>query len=113
MKIITLAATAIIVLATTSVYAADEFATLKGVTATPMAASELDAVKGLHLHAFNAAGNLILLGGPGINESLLTYDNGSDDGGLVHNGYHGLCVAGPISIPPAGMGPSTGLNQCP
>ena len=99
MRIITLAATAIIVLATTSVYAADEFATLKGVTATPMASSELDAVKGLKLHGFNPAENLILLGGPSIQTRLETYDNGNDLGELVHNGYHGLCRAGPISIP--------------
>ena len=50
MRIITLVATALFVLAATSVYAADELATLNGVKATPMASSELAAVKGLHIH---------------------------------------------------------------
>ena len=109
MRIITLAATAIIVLATTSVYAADEFATLKGVKATPMASSELDAVKGLHIHGINPAGKLILLGGP------RRHNNGSPEaeaGELVHNGYHGFCVAGPISVPPIGPGGVATLAQC-
>jgi len=109
MKIITLAATAIIVLATTSVYAADEFATLKGVTATPMASSELDAVKGLHIHFLDANGNFHLAGNP-FNAGVgfdNWYLNGSPDGDPVHPSYHGLCVAGPISIPTFG-----GSSQC-
>ena len=52
MRIFTLVASATIVLAMSigSASAADELATLDGVKATPMASSELDAIKGMHVH---------------------------------------------------------------
>ena len=113
MRITTLIASAIIVLATSigSASAADELATLNGVKATPMAASELDAVKGLHIHGINPHGKLILLGGP------RRYDNGSEEAAngemfSVHNGYHGFCVAGPIGVPPIGPGGVGTDPQC-
>ena len=89
-----------------------------------MASSELDSVKGLHVHFRNPGQNVTITGmGPttglhfagnpdnsGIGDGNW-YDNGSPDGGLVAPSYHGLCVAaggpGVISIP------SMGASQCP
>ena len=62
MRIITLLSSALITLAATTGVASDaDFATLKGVTATPMASSELEAVKGLHFHfvTYGRAGLLL------------------------------------------------------
>jgi hypothetical protein len=88
------------------------FATLGGVEAVPMAPAELDAVKGLHIHFLDANGGFHLAGNP-ENEGIGTgnwYLNGSPDGQPVHPSYHGLCVAGPITIPPV---PPNFLSQCP
>lgn len=95
MRITTLVSAAAIALAATigSVSAADQFATLDGVTANQMTSSELAAVKGMHIHFFDANGVIHLIPAP------RTLDNGSADGGLVIQAYNGLCVAGPISIP--------------
>ena len=90
-----------------------QFATLKNVKATPMSSSELAVIKGAHVHfiepgngfsKFHEAGNPENQG-IGVGN---WYDNGSADGGLVSPSYHGLCVAGPISIPTFG-----GPSQCP
>jgi hypothetical protein len=72
-----------------------------------MASAELDAVKGLHIHFLDANGGFHFAGNPEKTHNW--YLNGSPDGQPVHPSYHGLCVAGPISIPP---GPN-GLSQCP
>lgn len=98
-----------------SVAAADDFATLKGIKATPMQASELNAVKGMHVHFLDANGGFHLAGNP-ENNGVGTgnwYLNGSPDGQPVAPSYHGLCVAGPISIPPVGPGGVPTDSQCP
>lgn len=93
---------------------AARFATLRNIKASPMSSSELDAVKGLHVH-FIEPGNgfdKIHLAGNPENKGIGTgnwYDNGSPDGGLVAPSYHGLCKAGPIGIP---VFPGQ-LSQCP
>lgn len=97
----------------TAPVALNSFATLRGVQALPMASSELDAVKGLHVHFLDANGGFHLAGNP-ENKGVGTgnwFDNGSvnNDGSvaLVAPSYHGLCVAasvGRISVP--NFGPS-------
>jgi len=93
--------------------AADEFAALKGVTATPMASSELSAVKGLHVHFVNRNGGSPQ-GGPhlaGRLDGKNWYLNGSPDASPVAPSYHGLCVAAGT---PSGIGiPTGGASQCP
>lgn len=88
-----------------------QFATLKGLKATPMASSELDAVKGMHVHFLDAGGGKLHLAG-----DIKTENNwknlGGTDGNPVAPSYHGLCVAhasGGIFIPT--MGPIT--TECP
>ena len=96
-----------------AVFAADTFATLDGVKATPMAASELGTVKGMHVHFVNRNGGSPQ-GGPHIAGRLDEknwYFNGSPDGELVAPSYHGLCVAAGT---PSGIRiPSMGASQCP
>ena len=115
MRIIELLSYALITLvATTGVASAADFATLKDVTATPMASSELEAVKGAHVHFIDPNGGFHLAGNPD-NSGVGTgnwYLNGSPDGNPVAPSYHGLCVAGSISIPPLGPGGPT-APQCP
>ena len=92
-----------------------EFATLRGVEAVLMPFSELEAVKGQHIHFLDAHGGFHLAGNP-ENQGIGTgnwYLNGSPDGEPVHPSYHGLCVAGPITIPPVGPGGVPTLSQCP
>jgi hypothetical protein len=68
------------------------FATLKGIKAVPMAAKELDAVKGQHVHFWNP-------GAPFPGEPHIAGGNNTDHwknlygDGFVANSYHGLCVA--------------------
>ena len=117
MRLTTFLSAAVITFAvsTGAASAADDFATLKGVKAAPMAASELQAVKGLHIHFLDANGGFHLAGNP-ANKGIGTgnwYLNGSPDGDPVHPSYHGLCVAGPITIPPVGPGGVPTLSQCP
>jgi len=110
MKIVTGALAAGLALAATMTVSADELATLKGVKATPMTSSELEEVKGMHVHFLDANGKIHLAGNP-ENKGIGTgnwYLNGSPDGAPVAPSYHGLCVAGPIVIP-TGPNPS----QCP
>lgn len=119
MKLISFVSAAVVAGGAVSVALADDgFATLGGVKAAPMAAAELDQVKGLHVHFLDANGGFhvngnfngfIHSGKPnnGIGEENW-FLNGSPDGQPVHPSYHGLCVAGPIIIP-TGPNPS----QCP
>jgi hypothetical protein len=98
------------------------FTVLAGVKATAMAANELDAVKGAHVHFLDPSGGFHLAGNPenkgvGIGN---WYDNGSPEaeaGHLVAPSYHGLCVAaaGPsgILVPATGPGGVPTLPQCP
>ena len=98
-----------------AVSAADDFTALKGVKATPMAASELAAVKGMHVHFLDANGGFHLAGNPD-NKGIGTgnwFLNGSPDGAPVAPSYHGLCVAGPITVPPTGPGGVPTAPQCP
>lgn len=69
-----------------------QFATLKGVKAVPMAAKELKAVKGLHVHFWNPGAPL---GGPPHLAGANNHDNWSNlyGDGLVAPSYHGLCKA--------------------
>ena len=97
------------------------FSALASVKATPMAASELSAVKGAHVH-FVKNGRLHLAGNP-ENSGIGTgnwYNNGSPEaeaGHLVAPSYHGLCVAAGtpsgIVIPPVGPLGLPTLAQCP
>ena len=85
-----------------------QFATLKGVKVVPMAAKELDAVKGLHVHFLNPGNNTQFFGEEGLH---LAGINNTDhwknlyNDGFVANSYHGLCQArgnGTIFIEPGG-----------
>jgi hypothetical protein len=102
--------------------AAKSFSVLAGIKVTPMAASELDTVRGAHVHFLDPNGGFHLAGNPG-NNGIGTgnwYNNGSPDsvenGALVAPSYHGLCVAAGtpsgIQIPPSGPDGPT-LAQCP
>jgi hypothetical protein len=74
---------------------ATQFATLKGVKAVPMAAKELDAVKGMHVHFLNP-GNNTQYGEEGLHlAGIHNFDNWSNlyGDGFVAPSYHGLCVA--------------------
>jgi hypothetical protein len=72
--------------------ASTQFATLKDIKAVPMAAKELDAVKGLHVHFWNP-------GAPFPGEPHIAGGNNTDHwsnlygDGFVANSYHGLCKA--------------------
>ena len=107
--------------------AADEsstkpFAVLAGVKAIPMAASELKALKGAHVHFLDPTGGFHLAGNP-ENSGVGTgnwYNNGSPEaeaGHLVAPSYHGLCVAAGrpsgIMVPATGPMGETTLPQCP
>lgn len=89
-----------------SASAADDFATLKGVKAAPMAASELEAVKGQHVHFVTPSKNTQHFGVEGLQlagdvktENNWSNDWGGSDGMPVAPSYHGLCVATGLSGP--------------
>lgn len=89
------------------------FATLKGVKAAPMSSSELDAVKGLHVHFITISNGKLHIAG---NEFHHNWSNewGGTDGQPVAPSYKGLCVAhgnGSIFIPTGPGNPVT--LQCP
>lgn len=98
--------------------AAGKFSILAGIEATPMPASELETVRGQHVHFLDPNGGFHLAGNP-ANSGIGTgnwYLNGSPDGQLVAPSYHGLCVAAGtasgILIPPISPeGPTA--PQCP
>ena len=77
------------------------FVTLKGIKAVPMAESELEAVKGQHVHFVDpGSGEIHLAGNP---EHQNNWENlGGSDGKPVAPSYHGLCVAAGYSGPSAG-----------
>lgn len=106
MRIITLLATTIIVFAANIglVSAADDFATLKGVKAIPMAAAEMGAVKGMdhHFTVLLPSGETVRHdtdqhqdaigdGGKGKNFVLITFSDGVER--LVAPSYRGLMKA--------------------
>lgn len=71
------------------------FAALKGVNATPMAAQELKAVKGLHFHFMTPAEKLLLVNIQKGNGGTPTPnpDPSSTPPFIVGKGYRGLCGA--------------------
>jgi hypothetical protein len=97
------------------------FAILAGVKATAMTPSELNSVRGTHVHFNDPNGKFHLAGNPdnkgvGIGN---WYNNGSPEaeaGHLVAPSYHGLCVATgtPSGIFISAFGPEgPTLPQCP
>ena len=101
MRIITLLSSALIALAATTSAAADDFATLKGVTATPMASSELEAVKGTHFH-FITPSNNELLGVTGLHvvNTQIGHDGQPTPNADPSPGYRGLCVTSLTAVGP-------------
>ena len=92
---------------------ATTFATLKNLKAVPMAAKELDAVKGQHVHFLDPGGGELHLAGDVKTEN--NWENiGGSDGKPVAPSYNGLCVAAGYSGPSAGaiLIPG-GQFQCP
>lgn len=89
------------------------FATLKGVKAVPMAAAELDSIKGMHVHFLDAGGGELHLAGDIKTEN--NWENlGGTDPAPVAPSYHGLCVAAGYSGPSAGaISIPGGQFQCP
>lgn len=95
----------------TPVAAPAQFTTLKGVKAVPMASSELNAVKGMHVHFLDAGGGKLHLAGDVKTENNWA-NIGGTDGLPVAPSYKGLCVAhanGGIFIPTRGAI----TTQCP
>lgn len=91
------------------------FATLKGVKAAPMSSSELDAVKGLHVHFITIKNGKLHLAGDIKTENNWSNEWGGTDGHDVAPSYKGLCVAhgnGSIFIPTGPPGTPVTL-QCP
>lgn len=91
------------------------FATLKGVKAAPMSSSELDAVKGLHVHFITIKNGKLHLAGDIKTENNWSNEWGGTDGVPVAPSYKGLCVAhgnGSIFIPTGPPGTPVTL-QCP
>ena len=91
-------------------HADDDFATLKGIEATPMAAEELDAVKGLHVHFVSPSQNTQWAPLPGLQlagdiktENNWSNEWGGSDGEPVAPSYKGLCVATGLSGPGGGV----------
>lgn len=114
MKITTLVSAALTLFAVSagSVSAAEEFATLKGVDAAPMAASELENVKGMHVHFRDAGNGKIHLAGR-LDEKNWSSEWGGSDGLPVAPSYKGLCVAAGLSGPGNGISIPGGQVQCP
>ena len=100
---------------TSSVAAADEFANLEGVMATPMASSELDVVKGTHFHFFTPSNNELggMTGQHVVNiqigiGGIPTPNADPSPAGpspITGKGYRGLCVAGGVSQGISAVGP--------
>jgi hypothetical protein len=91
------------------------FATLKGVKAAPMSSSELDAVKGLHVHFITVKNGKLHLAGDVKTENNWSNEWGGTDDQPVAPSYKGLCVAhgnGSIFIPTGPPGTPVTL-QCP
>lgn len=98
--------------ATQSVSVAGQFATLKGVKAAPMAASELKAVKGLHVHFIDPHNGFAKVHLAGDVKTENNWSNlGGSDGLPVAPSYHGLCVA--IGVGTSGISIPGAAVQCP
>lgn len=104
--------------------AAKGFAALNGVRAVPMPASEMEAVKGLHVHFFTPSKNVVdtpfgPLEGVHLAGDVKTRNNwssdwGGTDGMPVAPSYQGLCVATGLSGPGGGIvSIPEGYAQCP
>ena len=94
------------------------FAALKGVKAAPMSSTELQAVKGQHVHFITVKNGKLHLAGDVKTENNWSNAWGGSDGVAVAPSYHGLCVAhgnGSIFIPtsPPGAPPAPVTLQCP
>lgn len=92
-----------------------KFAALKGIKAAPMAPSELEAVKGLHVHFVTISNGKLHLAGDVKTENNWSNEWGGTDGHPVAPSYKGLCVAhgnGSIFIPTGPPGTPVTL-QCP
>ena len=95
------------------------FAALKGIKATPMTATELDAVKGMHVHFIVEPSQNDQYGLEGLHLAgdVKTENNWQNLGGTdpapVAPSYHGLCVAvGTSSVISIPYNPAVG-TQCP
>jgi hypothetical protein len=89
--------------------ATSQLATLKAIKAVPMAATELDAVKGMHVHFLDAGGGKEHLAGIN-NMSNWSWKGGSDPSPTAPS-YNGLCVA--MSVGTGGISIPGGVSQCP
>lgn len=101
--------------ATVEKASASQFTALKGVKAVPMAAKELEKVKGLHVHFITLSNGTLHLAGDVETENNWSNEWGGTDGHVVAPSYHGLCVAqgnGSIFIPTGPPGSPVTL-QCP
>ena len=99
--------------APTKAAAAPSLATLKSVKAIPMTATELQSVKGLHVHFLDAGGGKLHLAGDVKHEN--NWKNlGGSDGMAVAPSYHGLCIAAGISgAAPGSIAIPGGMVECP
>ena len=86
-----------------------QLATLKAIKAVPMASTELDAVKGMHVHFLDAGGGKEHLAGIN-NMSNWSWKGGSDPSPTAPS-YNGLCVA--MSVGTGGITIPGGVSQCP
>lgn len=104
--------------------AVQDFAVLERVQAAPMTSSELDAVKGLHVHFFTPSKNVvdtpfgplegIHLAGDIKTENNWSNEWGGSDGVAVAPSYKGLCVATGLSGPGGGIvSIPQGYLECP
>jgi hypothetical protein len=92
-----------------------QFAALKGFKAAPMSSTELQAVKGLHVHFVTISNGKLHLAGDVKTENNWSNEWGGTDGHPVAPSYKGLCVAhgnGSIFIPTGPPGTPVTL-QCP
>ena len=99
--------------AATKSAAAPSLATLKSVKAVPMTATELQSVKGLHVHFLDAGGGKLHLAGDVKTQN--NWENlGGSDGVAVAPSYHGLCIAAGISgAAPGSIAIPGGMVECP
>ena len=92
-----------------------KFTALKGIKAAPMSSTELEAVKGLHVHFVTISNGKLHLAGDVKTENNWSNEWGGTDGQPVAPSYKGLCVAhgnGSIFIPTGPPGTPVTL-QCP
>jgi hypothetical protein len=95
--------------------ATSQLTALKGIKAAPMTSTELQAVKGQHVHFVTVKNGKLHLAGDVKTENNWSNEWGGTDGNAVAPSYHGLCVAhgnGSIFIPTGPPGTPVTL-QCP